>query len=469
MKNKLLLLIFLFHITQNWSQNPVPFYPTVDATGYSFGSVVDVDGDEIISATQSNLPITTPTGKVYLFRFNGSTLEQEQVFYPDEVTPFDAFGYSISIQNNFIAVGTPGHDSSASDSGAVYIYQKINSEYQFLQKVTAYDGETNDYFGNKVKLYNTTLFIAANGEEPNGFDINFGYGAVYVYNFDGTSWVFTEKLTVPNSNAFGYKIDVENETLVISSDQTPNNIHTFHWDSTHWAYSSSFGFPTTDDFIYDFSLSNNQLFAIVAHPSQDETVSVFENDNGNWTNTVSLTPISGTQVLTCIEVNGDNMFLGSERDDSQLNLHFPVQYFRKNGTNWEYQSNLYSTAPTNQVDGFGFSIASNGNIVAIGSPYEATPFATGKAYYLDTTLGTSNFEQKMSNLFPNPTYDIVSVQNNSTTEIVKTEVYSVTGKLLLSEINNINKISLEKFSQGLYFVKLYYQNTQVETFKIIRN
>lgn len=469
MKEKLLFLIFLFYITQNWSQNPVPFYPTVDATGYLFGSVVDVDGDEIISSTKSNLPITTPTGKVYLFRFNGSNLEQEQVFYPDDVTPFDAFGYSISIQNNFIAVGTPGHDFGASNAGAVYIYQKINSEYQFLQKVTAYDGETNDYFGNNVKLYNNTLFIAANGEEPNGFDINFGYGAVYVYHFDGTSWVFSEKLTVPNSNALGYKIDVENDTLVISSDETTNNIHTFLWDSTHWAYSSSFGFPTTDDFIYDFSLSNNQLFAIIAHPSQDETVSVFNYDNGNWTNTVSLTPISGTQVLTCIEVNGDNMFLGSERDDSQLNLHFPVQLFRKNGGIWEYQSSLYSTAATNQVDGFGFSIASNGNIVIIGAPYEATPFAEGKAYYLDTTLGTSNFEQKMSTLLPNPTANLVSIQNNTATEIVKTEVYSVTGKLLLSEINNINQISLEKFSQGLYFVKLYYQNTQVETFKIIKN
>ena len=208
-----------------------------------------------------------------------------------------------------------------------------------------------------------------------------------------------------------------------------------------------------DDVFSDFSLSNNQLFTIVSNAvSQDETVAFYDNIANNWNNIATITPVSGTQVLTSIEVNGDNMFLGSNRDDSSLNIHFPLLQFRKNGGIWEYQSSLYSTAAADQYDRFGFSIASRGNLVIIGAPDEATPLATGKAYYLDTTLGTSNFEQKKSTLFPNSTHDLVSIQNNTATEIIKIEVYSVTGNLLLSEmLKNISKVMIQNMYQRMPF------------------
>jgi len=463
MKKTLLTLLFICSIPAVWSQNPIAFAPTSDISGIYFGMVVDIDGDQIIASTQSEVN-STNVGKVYLFGIDGDNVTQQQVFYPDDVAPTDGFGYSLSIQNDFIALGCSGHDAIASDAGAVYLYRKVNAQYEFFQKLTVADGAIRDFFGSNVRLYNDNLFIAANGY---GLDESFGSGAVYVYHFDGTSWVFSEKLTVPDTNAFGRKIEVEGDKLVIASDELEHSIHTFHWDGTHWAFSHSLG-TATDHYFSDFSLSNSQLFLLSSYESEAATVRILTDSGNDWTEQTTITLPNGELMCTAIDVDGDHIYVGSNTDWSGLLIRYPVFHYLNNGTTWEPQTSLFGTTEsTVESDAFGFGIASNGGKLVIGAPYELGQWGSGKAYYFNSTLSRDSFDKNAISVYPNPTSGILKIKANPS--LTGVNVFDISGKLLISSASNSKEISLQHLQNGIYFVQIQLENGNASTFKIIKN
>lgn len=443
------------------------FRPTTDDSGLFFGKAIDVDGNEIIVSSGTSMMNINGIGKVYLFAKNNNSIEQQQVLFANGVIGSDNFGYSISIHNNFIAISASGDDTTASNAGAVYLYQKVNGTYAFLQKIIAPDGMINDYFGNCVKLYNNQLFIAANGV---GLDASFGSGAVYNYTFNGTSWVFVERLTIPDTNALGRKIVVENETLVIASDDGNQSIHTYHWDSTHWVFSNTMLEQSPWEGMTNFTLANSQLFILKVYELPPQGVSVFNNSNGSWVYATSFDLIDNSdQIFTEINVNGDDIFLGSNQYMLQQTRKFPVLRYHNNGGNWQYQTTYYGEGQGGLDDLFGSCIASKGNIVIIGAPFDGLPPNPGNAYYLDMTLGNSFFEKKSSTVYPNPTHDMVHIETDDSSVIIGVKVYTVTGNLIYSQTQNTSVVSLENVAQGIYFMKVNFQNNTEETFKIIKN
>lgn len=104
----------------------------------------------------------------------------------------------------------------------------------------------------------------------------------------------------------------------------------------------------------------------------------------------------------------------------------------------------------------------------IGAPDEGESPAYGMAYYVDVpTLNTIRFDKNAVSLSPNPTNDILYIRNNGINKIVKSEIYSITGKLL-STVENMQQLSLENFTDGMYLAKLYSNDGSNQTYKIIK-
>jgi glucose/arabinose dehydrogenase len=77
---------------------------------------------------------------------------------------------------------------------------------------------------------------------------------------------------------------------------------------------------------------------------------------------------------------------------------------------------------------------------------------------VDTSLATSNFVKEGFAIFPNPAKNSFSIDNRSSTEIIKLQVFGVSGKLLLSKIifnNNLQNIDIAAFSKGVYIVTVF--------------
>lgn len=183
-------------------------------------------------------------------------------------TENDKFGKILSVNENFLIVGSPYEDSNAAgivladrfittdesekfvqnedsvDSGAVYVFHKEGANtWGFHSFIKASNSEPGDLFGAAVSLYDSTLVISAPGEDSiasgihdseasqtDNFKLNNSAqssGAVYIYELDALSNNWTEKYYIkPQENTisdgnydkgFGSELVLYKTKLLISA------------------------------------------------------------------------------------------------------------------------------------------------------------------------------------------------------------------------------------------------------------
>lgn len=159
MKKITFLLLFVFQF--GFCQTPMQFYQDVPVSGHAFGSRVDIYNNEVLVASDTFTLVGPPSpGKVFLYNFEAG-FHQAQTFYPANGFLGDGFGTSMSIANNFIAIGAPNHGVGNDNTGIVYLYHKVNGEYQLMQELSAFDLAFDQTFGDHVKLHGDYLFVSS--------------------------------------------------------------------------------------------------------------------------------------------------------------------------------------------------------------------------------------------------------------------------------------------------------------------
>ena len=208
----------------------IPFTPDIPAS--QFTSSLDAFGNEIVAFSAYVHDLTQ--SRVVVFEKNGATVTQETYFTPADAALNDNFGGSVSIDNDFIAASSRLNDQVATNAGAVYMYRKVAGNWIFFQKIIPFDGAADDYFGTKVKVVGNQLFVHSPNNDPAALPSN--SGAVYVYNFNGTSWVFSQKIAPSPGNYTGTStMQVSNNKLVIAS---ASGLNTYTYDGSLWNFSS---------------------------------------------------------------------------------------------------------------------------------------------------------------------------------------------------------------------------------------
>lgn len=108
-----------------------------------------------------------------------------------------------------------------------------------------------------------------------------------------------------------------------------------------------------------------------------------------------------------------------------------------------------------------------------GNPANDDTNSNGIADYLDsnvTTLGTqvNSFEKTIS-LYPNPTSNILNIENSTDSIISVVSIYSISGSLIkeVKSVINIESIPVSELQTGIYFVKLQV-NDEVQNYKFVK-
>lgn len=471
-------IIFCFSLISFYqtsiSQTFQSFYPAGNPIGVEFGSNVAVSNNDVLVSNISMLP--NFIGKVYHFELTPSGPQQTDIFYPSDADFLDSFGSSITIQNDFIAIGSPFHDANFTDSGATYIYKKMNGVWSQFQKITAPDASDSDHFGSFVKLYNNQLFISATGDEPTGAAGTENSGSVYVYKYNGSSWVYSEKIVQANTFNFGSKIEIENNTLIVASivQNLPGYyiLHTYTWNNANWAFTNLINLAAQGVQINDFVLTNQKLY-LLKNPVTLETsaVLIYSQANTAWNliDTVDLQMFQ-TEFPVKLFVINDIMLLGS-RGIALLYPHkFPLRYFKNISGNWTFQNTYFGNSELFCDDFFGNSLGFNGTTLIVGAKGENTIYNNaGMAYYTDiANLATTYFEKKSITVYPNPTTEKVSISNNFMMPIEKIEVYSTSGKLIVSENKNFEQVDFTKFTNAIYLLKIYFNDATNQVIKVVK-
>jgi subtilisin-like proprotein convertase family protein len=161
----------------------------------NFGKAVAVDGDVIVVGSPLSDTTAVDSGAVYVYRRSEAgvwTFEQKLV----RATPVyrDAFGTSVAVRGDLIAVGTPAADiAGKTDAGEATIFRRGESgAWTQVTTVTSLPVTASDKFGTRVALGGPAeapvLAVGATGDdEPSRSNC----GAVYAFALSPTGTVTT--------------------------------------------------------------------------------------------------------------------------------------------------------------------------------------------------------------------------------------------------------------------------------------
>ena len=133
----------------------------------------------------------------------------------------DKFGYAVAVDGDIAVIGAYQDDDNGADSGAVYVFSRVEGVWTQAAKLTAFDGEAYDNFGISVAVDGDTktVVVGAPGNDGAGADS----GAVYVFVKPTGGWVTSTemaKLTASDSAAldyFGYSVAVDGDTVLVGA------------------------------------------------------------------------------------------------------------------------------------------------------------------------------------------------------------------------------------------------------------
>jgi len=159
--------------------------PTLNSV---FGHAVAISGDTI-AIGDPGFGATTGNGAVFVFRFDGQQWNPEAVLLPAAGGTSQVMGSSLALEGNLLIAGAPG----ANMLGSAYVFRRNGTTWSREARLQSPNNTPGNSFGSDVAVQGSTVLIGTSRDDDPVVGAN--TGSVYVFNFDGTSWVAGAQLT----------------------------------------------------------------------------------------------------------------------------------------------------------------------------------------------------------------------------------------------------------------------------------
>ena len=313
----------------------------------------------------------------------------------------DTLGRSISIEGRRVVVGAPFESRGffEREAGAAYVFDAVTG--QQVRKLTAFDAETDAFFGVSVAAIEDRVLVGASQAEAAGFRA----GAAYA--FDGPAVGFTTQVLPvsilpqgPDAGFFGLDLDADSGFTVIAApadlDVTNGGggamyiYETATLDLVAKVFSSDQSFA--DNFGTKVAVSGS--FAVGTTPFDDDlgpdsgSAYVFDAATGAELRKI-LAPDGAERDFFGLSValDGDLLAVGAPLDDDAGASSGSVYLFDvRTGA---FQRKLVAS-DARAGDRFGFAVAIANGRVIVGAPNVDTPGDdAGAVYVYDADLGAA--------------------------------------------------------------------------------
>ena len=286
---------------------------TVHAAGY-FGTSVALDatGTRVAVGMRFGDTAAINEGCVFIYKRTGTSWAQETFIQATDKATQDAFGISVDINGDgdYIAVGSyKANHSSISDCGAAYVFTRSGTSWSQQAKLVASNAAEEDFFGESITISKDNDYIAVGAPgHDNGGGLT-GAGAVYVFLRSGTSWAqqaylqHSDKVYGDEGGRF-HSIDLndDGEYLIFGTKRKPyatsrGAAYIFIRSGTSWSQQAkivSSDLANNDWFGYACKLSGGGDRAVIGAPRESTSttsngaVYIFSRSGTNWSQTKKL-------------------------------------------------------------------------------------------------------------------------------------------------------------------------------------
>jgi hypothetical protein len=396
----------------------------------TFGYAVAVSGNTMVVGAQGGdgvippaLPtaagLTFDTGVAYIYeRSSGNTWVQTAKLIANDGVglngPFlpndpansgfgkaDLFGTSVAISGDTVIIGAPAHTHSGfqSQSGAVYVFQKINGTWTQQAELHSPTPSLEGNFGTDqtVGISGNTIVVGDVGGPTNFFT-----PGVDVFTRTNGVWQNTATLQVPDDFFFEpSSVAIEGNTVVVGSTNSDGAgvpfgsagaAYVFALKKSQWTQQAALAAsdPSSGG-AFGFSVSVEHGVVAVGAPLQPGTTSfsgaayIFTGNEGVWAQKAKLQAndsAASDQFGNSVSVSGETVLVGAPQHSVGADIGAGAAYaFTAELGRW----NLVAEVSASDVPGgdFGWSVAMQNGALVIGAPFQnPSPegYAAGEVY-----------------------------------------------------------------------------------------
>jgi len=389
--NKEYSYIFEFDGT-NWNETH-QFSSTNGDYDYINIKSVSLDANQIlVSGLNSNLTIS----EVSVFAYDGANWSKKQQISSEDITEKYSFGSSVSLSGDNLIIGAANAvDVNANNSGAAFVYgdNGANWENEFRYSITE-DGSAAALFGYSVSLFDNRALVGAYGEN----DLGSQSGSAYIYEFDGTVWAEMQKLHASDGaklDYFAYSLSLLGDRAIIGAygdddkGELSGSVYIFDFDGSQWNQSQKL--TASDGTEYDYfgksvSLSENRILIGAErndNPQGRGAAYIFDLVGGTWSETQKITALDSDALGNSVHLLGDRAVIADARDDDMGFNAGAAYIFEFDGTSWGQTQKLLATDGEGREE-FGASVHMSNSTVAVGARYDDDiDNRSGSAYVFD--------------------------------------------------------------------------------------
>jgi hypothetical protein len=388
-----------------------------DGSSYDyFGHSVSIWQDNIVVGANTQGVFGEEKGKAYIFtkpESGWTNMTETAMISPSDPVVDGDFGWSVSMYNDVVAIGSPGSSKSGIKHGAIYVYSKPTLGWENMTetiKMVPTGGSEDDKFGTSVAIYGHDVLVGAiyNDEgSDNG-------GASYFFTKQSDKpwyWLTQTKKILPTKyagnslNYYGSSVSLDSNTAVIGSYGHSNQTgiaYVVEYNGTDWITTAQLS--ASDGEIYDkfggnVSISGDDI--VIGANSDDDngtfsgSAYVYSKPVGGWVNmteTAKLLPSDGVarhDFGESVSICGDNIVIGADNDHETAEDAGAAYVFTKPITGW---INTTETAKLLASDGttgdhFGNVSISKDNIVVTATFDDQDGSYSGSAYVFTKPSG----------------------------------------------------------------------------------
>ncbi len=435
-----------------------------------FGNALSIRGNIAVIGTPQDDDIANNAGAVYVYERTGTNWNFVQKLTASDGEEADMLGTSVDIDGDYIVAGAYQAVGNTGNTGAAYIYKFNGTNWEFKQKIYASDGESADNFGKSIAISGDYIVAGADNED-------FGSGAAYVFHRTDETWSQIAKLQEDDEETMDYfacSVDIDGDFIAAGSWQ--NNeagsnsgaVYVFRNNSGTWEQYTKLvhNNAVVDDALgYSVAISGNYIVAGAhAKDAAKGAAYVFYNDNGTWTQQAKLTASNAANedyFGKAVCISSDYIISAAQRHDETKSDEGAVYLYVRDGTDWSQQK-IFTASDASDTGLYGYTVAIDGEYALVSTVQE-----NGKVYVLaPENTGINSFDKDIFSVFPNPAGKIIHINSNKTVEYLY--ITDISGRKIKSLIpeNNKTDVDISNFTKGIYFLTIKADNKQL-TRKII--
>jgi FG-GAP repeat len=370
---------------------------TTPSINEELGNSIAINGDTAIVGALSD-DFGNRSGSVSIFSRNGNQWIQQARLLADDGGIGDQFGVAVAISGDTAVIGANSGNNNQGN-GSAYVFTRTNGVWTQQVKLLATNGSAFDRFGESVAIDGNTILVGSPFDANNSVNQS---GAVHVFTGSGNIWKLEDVITGDSNTqfaAFGAAVSLDGDTAAIGAwnddgiSANSGSLSVFTRTANSWTLEERLlpdaGGAFSDAFGFSVSISGDTV--LIGDWEDDElgnnsgAAYIFTRSGGDWTQVEKLVSddVTDANFGLSVSIDGDIAVVGNISDSTIASVAGSAYVYTRDTGAWTLETKL-SASDSSAGSQFGWSVAIEGEIVAVGMPNDDDLASNaGAAYVFD--------------------------------------------------------------------------------------